>query len=132
MPPPTSAPRTPPAPAAPSAAANAAATGAAANATALDALVAELHDRLATAAEGGTQASRDRHVARGKLLPRDRIDRLLDDGSPFLEIAPLAADGLYDDERPAPGSSPASGWCTAATCWSSPTTRRSRAAPTTR
>ncbi|KQX06617.1 MULTISPECIES: carboxyl transferase domain-containing protein [unclassified Leifsonia] len=103
MPPPTSAPSTPPAPAAPSAAATAAATGAAANATALDALVAELHARLATAAEGGSQASRDRHTERGKLLPRDRVDRLLDDGSPFLEIAPLAGDGLYDDATPAAG-----------------------------
>ena len=42
---------------------------------------------------GGPEASRERHVARGKLLPRDRVDALLDEGSPFLEIAPLAADG---------------------------------------
>src|SRR5690554_2388317 len=66
-------------------------------------LVAELRERLATAALGGPQRSRERHVARGKLLPRDRIDELLDEGSPFLEIAPLAASGLYGDEAPGAG-----------------------------
>jgi len=68
-----------------------------------DALVAELRAKLATAALGGPEASRDRHVARGKLLPRDRVDRLLDEGSPFLELAPLAADGLYGGESPGAG-----------------------------
>ena len=67
------------------------------------ALVAELDDRLRTAALGGPERSRERHVARGKLLPRERIDVLLDDGSPFLEVAPLAADGLYDGEAPGAG-----------------------------
>lgn len=67
------------------------------------ALVAELHDRLRTAALGGPERSRERHVARGKLLPRERIDVLLDEGSPFLEVAPLAADGLYDGEAPGAG-----------------------------
>ena len=66
-------------------------------------LVRELRERLATAALGGTEASRERHVARGKLLPRERVDTLLDAGSPFLEIAPLAAHGFYDDEVPAAG-----------------------------
>ena len=66
-------------------------------------LVRELRERLATAALGGTETSRERHVARGKLLPRERVDALLDAGSPFLEIAPLAADGFYDDEVPAAG-----------------------------
>ena len=66
-------------------------------------LVAELRERLATAAAGGPERSRARHVARGKLLPRERIDELLDEGSPFLEIAPLAATGMYDDESPAAG-----------------------------
>ncbi|HEY1157254.1 MAG TPA: methylcrotonoyl-CoA carboxylase, partial [Arthrobacter sp.] len=56
-------------------------------------LAGDLRKRLADAALGGPQKSRDRHAARGKLLPRDRIDQLLDDGSPFLEIAPLAANG---------------------------------------
>lgn len=67
------------------------------------ALVSELRDRLRTAALGGPPASRERHVARGKLLPRERIDVLLDDGSPFLEVAPLAAHGVYDDEAPGAG-----------------------------
>ena len=54
-------------------------------------LVMELHDRTALVALGGPQKSRDRHVARGKLLARDRVDALLDRGSPFIEVAPLAA-----------------------------------------
>nr|WP_248616266.1 carboxyl transferase domain-containing protein [Leifsonia aquatica] len=66
-------------------------------------LVAELRERLAVAAAGGPERSRERHIARGKLLPRDRIDTLLDEGSPFLEVAPLAATGMYGDESPAAG-----------------------------
>lgn len=66
-------------------------------------LAGDLRKRLADAALGGPQKSRERHIARGKLLPRDRIDQLLDDGSPFLEIAPLAANGMYDDEAPGAG-----------------------------
>ena len=61
------------------------------------ALVAELRERVATAARGGSDRSRERHTARGKLLPRDRVERLLDPGSPFLEIGQLAAHGVYDD-----------------------------------
>ena len=75
----------------------------AANEAAQRAAVDELRSRLAAAALGGTAASRERHVGRGKLLPRDRIDRLVDRGSPFLEIAPLAANGMYDDEAPGAG-----------------------------
>lgn len=67
------------------------------------ALVDELRARLRTAAQGGPAASRERHVARGKLLARDRVDALLDDGSPFLELAPLAAHGMYGDEAPGAG-----------------------------
>lgn len=67
------------------------------------ALAEELHERLARAARGGPEASRKRHVARGKLLPRDRVNRLLDEGSPFLEIGPLAAEGLYGGDAPAAG-----------------------------
>ena len=67
------------------------------------ALVARLRDKLATAALGGSAKSRERHVSRGKLLPRDRVDGLLDPGSPLLEVAPLAADGMYDDECPGAG-----------------------------
>ncbi|MCL8026786.1 acyl-CoA carboxylase subunit beta [Nocardioides bruguierae] len=61
------------------------------------ALVTELHSRLALARQGGPERSRERHTARGKLLARERVDRLLDPGSPFLEIAPLAATGMYDE-----------------------------------
>ncbi|MCU1468870.1 MAG: methylcrotonoyl-CoA carboxylase [Glaciihabitans sp.] len=66
-------------------------------------LVAELRQRLARTALGGPEKSRERHIARGKLLPRDRVDQLLDEGSPFLEIAPLAANGMYGDEAPGAG-----------------------------
>ena len=66
-------------------------------------LVTELRDRLSEAALGGPEKSRERHVARGKLLPRKRIDQLLDNGSPFLEIAPLAANGMYNNESPGAG-----------------------------
>jgi len=67
------------------------------------ALVADLRARLAAAALGGPPKARERHVARGKLLPRDRVECLLDPGSPFLEIAPLAANGMYGDECPGAG-----------------------------
>ena len=66
-------------------------------------LVAQLRTKLAAAALGGPERARERHVSRGKLLPRDRVDGLLDPGSPLLEIAPLAADGMYDDDCPAAG-----------------------------
>src|ERR1700754_4662430 len=66
-------------------------------------LVEQLRSKLATAALGGSTGSRERHVSRGKLLPRDRVDGLLDPGSPFLELAPLAADGLYAGQAPAAG-----------------------------
>lgn len=67
------------------------------------ALVEQLRAKLAAAALGGPPRARERHVGRGKLLPRDRVDGLLDPGSPFLEIAALAADGMYDDECPGAG-----------------------------
>ena len=66
-------------------------------------LVAELDARLARAAEGGGEKTRKKHTERGKLLVRDRITALLDPGSPFLEIAPLAAEGMYEDAAPAAG-----------------------------
>ena len=66
-------------------------------------LVERLRTKLATAALGGPAKARERHVSRGKLLPRDRVDALLDPGSPLLEVAPLAADGMYDDECPGAG-----------------------------
>ena len=77
----------------------------AANDAANRALALELRERIATAALGGPEKTRARHVERGKLLPRDRVDLLLDPGSPFLEIAPLAAYGLYGkDGQDAPGA----------------------------
>ncbi|HAS33658.1 MAG TPA: methylcrotonoyl-CoA carboxylase, partial [Microbacterium sp.] len=66
-------------------------------------LADRLRRRLSEVARGGPDAARERHVSRGKLLPRERIRRLLDLGSPFLEVAPLAADGLYDGVAPAAG-----------------------------
>ena len=66
-------------------------------------LVADLRERLATRAEGGGEQARSRHVARGKLLPRERVDRLCDPGAPFLELSPLAAEGLYDGDAPGAG-----------------------------
>src|SRR5581483_3115601 len=66
-------------------------------------LAAELRERVAQAALGGPEASRKRHEDRGKLLPRARVERLLDVGSPFLEIGQLAACDLYDGEAPAAG-----------------------------
>jgi 3-methylcrotonyl-CoA carboxylase beta subunit len=65
-------------------------------------LVQELTERLDYYSRG-PEASRERHVQRGKLLPRDRVDTLLDLGSPFLELSPLAAFDLYDDEAPGAG-----------------------------
>ncbi|MFK0262884.1 carboxyl transferase domain-containing protein [Streptomyces angustmyceticus] len=66
-------------------------------------LAAELREKLAAARLGGGEKARARHTARGKLLPRDRVDALLDPGSPFLELAPLAADGMYGGAAPAAG-----------------------------
>ena len=74
-----------------------------ANAAAMRALVDDLADKLATAALGGGEAARAKHIARGKLLPRDRVEALLDPGTPFLEVAPLAALGLYGDDAPGAG-----------------------------
>ena len=73
------------------------------NEAAHTALVEGLRAKLAAARLGGGEQARARHVARGKLLPRDRVDTLLDPGSPFLELAPLAADGLYGGDAPAAG-----------------------------
>jgi len=75
----------------------------AANAAHHRALAAELGRKVAATALGGSAQHRERHVARGKLLPRDRVYRLLDPGSPFLEIGQLAANGMYDDAAPGAG-----------------------------
>jgi 3-methylcrotonyl-CoA carboxylase beta subunit len=66
-------------------------------------LTAELQAKREAVAQGGSARARERHLSRGKLLPRDRVQRLLDPGSPFLEIAPLAAHGMYDDDIHAAG-----------------------------
>ena len=72
-------------------------------AAAMRALLDTLSARTEAAARGGPESSRARHVARGKLLPRERVERLIDPGAPFLELSPLAAYGLYGDEVPAGG-----------------------------
>ncbi|MBG6075770.1 carboxyl transferase domain-containing protein [Polaromonas sp. CG_9.11] len=74
-----------------------------ANASAMRALVDDLHVQLAKSAAGGGEVSRARHTARGKLLPRDRVQMLLDPGTPFLEVAPLAALGMYKGDAPCAG-----------------------------
>ncbi|HET7560937.1 MAG TPA: carboxyl transferase domain-containing protein, partial [Rhodanobacteraceae bacterium] len=73
------------------------------NAQALRKLTDELKATLARTAEGGSAKAREKHIARGKLLPRERIRALLDPGSPFLELSPLAAHGMYDDAAPGAG-----------------------------
>jgi 3-methylcrotonyl-CoA carboxylase beta subunit len=74
-----------------------------ANTEVMDELVADLRGLAKTICLGGGKASRDRHVSRGKLLPRDRIQAVLDPGSPFLEVGQLAANGMYGDEVPSAG-----------------------------
>jgi 3-methylcrotonyl-CoA carboxylase beta subunit len=66
-------------------------------------LVEELRGRLADAALGGPERAREKHVARGKLLPRERVEALLDPGTPFLELSPLAAFGMYGGDAPGAG-----------------------------
>jgi 3-methylcrotonyl-CoA carboxylase beta subunit len=73
------------------------------NAAALEVLVADLRAKVEKLALGGGQAARDKHVGRGKLLPRDRIAQLLDPGTPFLELSQLAAFGMYHDDAPGAG-----------------------------
>ncbi len=68
------------------------------NAAAMSKLTAELKSKLETAALGGDERSRKRHTERGKLLPRARVERLIDPGSPFLELSPLAANGMYEGD----------------------------------
>ena len=74
-----------------------------ANARAMAALVTDLRAKVERAAQGGDEAAREKHLARGKLLPRERLRLLLDPGSPFLELSQLAAFGMYDDKAPSAG-----------------------------
>jgi 3-methylcrotonyl-CoA carboxylase beta subunit len=67
------------------------------------ALIADLEERLARVRAGGGERARERHTARGKLLVRDRVERLCDPGAPFLELSPLAAEELYDGDAPGAG-----------------------------
>ncbi len=78
------------------------------NAAAMKATVQDLHEKVARVQLGGGQTARAKHTARGKLLPRDRVQNLLDPGTPFLEIAPLAALGMYPD-KDGTDSAPAAG-----------------------
>ncbi|HET8711174.1 MAG TPA: carboxyl transferase domain-containing protein, partial [Spongiibacteraceae bacterium] len=73
------------------------------NSTHMKALVDDLRDKLETIKLGGGQAYQDRHKSRGKLLPRERINALLDPGSPFLELSQFAAYNVYDEDVPAAG-----------------------------
>ena len=77
---------------------NARSTDFVANAAAMRALVDDLSVKVNQAALGGGDVARARHTARGKLLPRDRVQMLLDPGTPFLELSPLAAYGMYPDK----------------------------------
>jgi 3-methylcrotonyl-CoA carboxylase beta subunit len=74
-----------------------------ANSGAMAALVADLRSKIERAAQGGDEAARAKHAARGKLLPRERLRLLRDPGSPFLELSQLAAFGVYEDEAPGAG-----------------------------
>jgi 3-methylcrotonyl-CoA carboxylase beta subunit len=74
-----------------------------ANATAMQLLVDDLRAVTAITTAGGGEAARAKHVARGKLLPRDRVQALLDPGSPFLELSPMAAYNMYDNAAPGAG-----------------------------
>jgi 3-methylcrotonyl-CoA carboxylase beta subunit len=73
------------------------------NAEAMRALVRDLNEKVATIKAGGGERARQRHLDRGKMLPRERVRGLLDEGAPFLEVSQLAAYGLYDDEVPSAG-----------------------------
>jgi 3-methylcrotonyl-CoA carboxylase beta subunit len=74
-----------------------------ANAQAMRALVDDLRQQMAHVSQGGGEAARAKHTARGKLLPRERVQMLLDPGTPFLEVAPLAALHMYNDDAPCAG-----------------------------
>ncbi len=74
-----------------------------ANAAAMQAQIDDLRAKLAQVSQGGSEVARKKHVSRGKLLPRDRVEQLLDPGTPFLELSALAAYNMYDNEAPGAG-----------------------------
>ena len=74
-----------------------------ANAAAMQSVVQDLRRQVDKVFAGGGEAARAKHLARGKLLPRDRVQQLLDPGTPFLELAPLAALNMYDNAAPGAG-----------------------------
>jgi len=69
------------------------------NAAAMQLIVDDLKQKIAAIATGGGEKAREKHLSRGKLLPRDRVQMLLDPGSPFLEFSQLAAYGMYQDDK---------------------------------
>lgn len=73
------------------------------NANEMESLVSELHNHFERIEQGGSQSARDKHIARGKLLPRQRLEQLLDTNTPFLELSHFAGHELYADEIPAGG-----------------------------
>ena len=73
------------------------------NAKAMQELVDDLRAKVGKIAQGGSEKAREKHLARGKLLPRERVERLLDPGTPFLELSQMAAYGMYDDAVPSAG-----------------------------
>jgi len=87
-----------------------------ANAEQQRALVADLQRELVRTADGGSEHARQRHVARGKLLPRDRVEALLDPGTPFLELSPMAAHGMYNGDSPGAGIITGIGQVAGTTC----------------
>src|SRR5437773_4013326 len=74
-----------------------------ANAERMRKLVADLREKIGLVTQGGDEGARQKHTARGKLLPRERVRALLDPGSPFLELSQLAAHGMYGDDAPCAG-----------------------------
>ena len=79
------------------------APSAAANRAAMEAVVADLREKVTTAAKGGPERAQQKHLGRGKMLPRHRVERLLDPGTPFLELSPLAAQDMYNNDAPGAG-----------------------------
>src|SRR5438094_5618173 len=73
------------------------------NADKMRSLIAQLHSKVEQVMQGGDERAREAHISRGKLLPRDRITTLLDEGSPFLELSQLAAENVYDERVPSAG-----------------------------